>query len=276
MMKWIRLLSLLALVGGCASARTGIEGSLVRVVPIRNVGADALAAELVEQERLRGSDPVSVTVDPRTNALVLACSPGHPDALTALLKRVAELDETSRSKWTGHGGSNCHGRQLFTQVVFLRHVPATELTQGFEGFRKGMHVVADGRTNSLEVYAESAADLSECLVEIGRQDQEQLPTPLPGVPTAMQVVPLKHASATELAAALSELLEASRRAVEGRGCPGFFVRSKGEHPRDAGGPTSVEADLRTNSLIVVAKSATDLERMLELIGRLDRDEPPQH
>jgi general secretion pathway protein D len=93
---------------------------------------------------------------------------------------------------------------------------------------------------------------------------------------AMQVVPLKHAPATEVAATLNELLEASRRAVEGRGCPGFFVRSDGEPSGGADGPSSVEADPRTNSLIVVAGSATELERMLELIARLDQDRAGGH
>jgi hypothetical protein len=37
-----------------------------------------------------------------------------------------------------------------------------------------------------------------------------------------------------------------------------------------------EADPRTNSLIVVAQSATDSERMLELIARLDEDSARRH
>jgi type II secretory pathway component GspD/PulD (secretin) len=94
---------------------------------------------------------------------------------------------------------------------------------------------------------------------------------------ATQIVPLKSASATEMAATLKELLEASRAAVVGRGCPGYFERpgaGAGQPDRGASRPPSVEADPRTNSVVVVASDEVDLSRILELIARLDQDRAP--
>jgi hypothetical protein len=160
-------------VGGCAGPRSEPETGTVQVVPIRNVGADALAAELVKQAGLRGGGAISVTVDPRTNALILGCTAGHSDELPALLPRIAELDDRSRSKWTGIG-TVCV-RPLFTQIVFLRDASASEVAQGVGGLRPGVQIEADPRTNSLEVSAESQQDLGEALLEIGRLDRAEPP-----------------------------------------------------------------------------------------------------
>jgi type II secretory pathway component GspD/PulD (secretin) len=145
----------------------------VQVVPIRNVAADALAAELVKQADLRGGEAVTVTIDPRTNSLILRSPAGRSDELPALLKRIAELDDRSRSKWTGIG-TVC-GRPLFTQVVFLRSAPASEVARGVGGLRPGVQIEADPRTNSLVVSAGSEQDLGETLLEIGRLDREEPP-----------------------------------------------------------------------------------------------------
>jgi len=105
-------LLVLGLLGGCAGARLEREAATVQVVPIRNVGADDLAAELVKQAGLRGGDAIHVTIDPRTNSLILDCAPGHADEVPKVLARIAELDESSRSHWTGGIGSMCVGRKL--------------------------------------------------------------------------------------------------------------------------------------------------------------------
>jgi type II secretory pathway component GspD/PulD (secretin) len=160
-----------AMADGCASARSGDEAPSAEVVKIRFVGADDLAGELVKQAGLRGGDSIGVTIDPRTNSLILACAAGHSDELVQVRKRIRELDNASRSNWTGRG-SNCAGRPVFKQVVFLRHANASELTAGATGLREGGWIEADPRTNSLVVWAFSEQDLGETLVEIGRLDQE--------------------------------------------------------------------------------------------------------
>jgi type II secretory pathway component GspD/PulD (secretin) len=90
MMRAIGCLLVLGLLGGCAGTQPKREAATVQVVPIRNVGADDLAAELVKQAGLRGGDTIRVTVDPRTNSLILQ---GSPDWIEKMKQRIGELDQ---------------------------------------------------------------------------------------------------------------------------------------------------------------------------------------
>ena len=92
--------------------------------------------------------------------------------------------------------------------------------------------------------------------------------------TSIEVVPLKHAAAAELACTLNELHEAMSRPVfswcalpkPGEECQ--MNRSLWGRKRSR---WSVVADPRTNSLVVSSEDPCELPRLLELIGRLDAD-----
>ena len=82
------------------------------------------------------------------------------------------------------------------------------------------------------------------------EEGEPAPAPAVAQPGAMQVVPLKFASAAELEKVLVKALGASRQ---------FGLR--------------IVADLRTNSLVLTAESEAGLAPALELIAALDVEGP---
>ncbi len=92
---------------------------------------------------------------------------------------------------------------------------------------------------------------------------------------AVDVVPLEHANAVELASTLRELLDASQRAIRWRGCALPLPGQENAVDRGSWGPTCPELQVvaipRTNSLLLTVESETDRMRMRELIARLDED-----
>ncbi len=84
-----------------------------------------------------------------------------------------------------------------------------------------------------------------------------------------EVLPLEYASADEIAETISELLEASRRAVQARGQQQAAQGVSGQIPA---GQTEAKilVDPRTNSLLLMAMPE-DMPRIKELAARLDVD-----
>ena len=87
-----------------------------------------------------------------------------------------------------------------------------------------------------------------------------------------ELIKLEYAAADEIATLVEELLEASKRAIQGRA----GGQPQGQGPTGAlqqgQGETKIMTDPRTNSLIVMARPS-DMPRIKELVARLDVDEP---
>lgn len=94
-------------------------------------------------------------------------------------------------------------------------------------------------------------------------------------PTCVRVVPLERATASQVAAALDSLLEASSRAIVQSRCalplPGRESELWGGSRGAAHLDDRVAADPRTNSIVVASTDAGTLARLVELIARLDDD-----
>jgi len=131
-------------------------------------------------------------------------------------------------------------------------------------------VVVDPRTNSL-ILQGSPDWIAKIKQRIGELDKEK---------KSVELVPLKHANATEIASTLNELLEASWRAVRSRGCALPKPGKEDEMHREDWGPVAAEfqvaVDPCTKSLVVQYSDACDLPRLLELIDRLDSDADAAH
>jgi hypothetical protein len=103
--------------------------------------------------------------------------------------------------------------------------------------------------------------------------------PAPAPPEAgelsFEVMPLRHAAASELASTLNELLEASCRPILHRGCalPKRGLENEMyRSDRDSEHPSwNIVADPRTNSLVLVTADLSERAKLLELIARLDAD-----
>ena len=92
------------------------------------------------------------------------------------------------------------------------------------------------------------------------------------------IVRLEHANATEVAATLDEILEASTPALEGRwrgiSCalphPGTQVELWRAFKKPLRRDIQIRADPQSNSLVLSAESEIDLARVTELIRRLEK------
>jgi type II secretory pathway component GspD/PulD (secretin) len=167
---------------------------------------------------------------------------------------------------------------MVMEVLPLKYTPARLLAVDVEKLAAaapksvGHHVrvYVDERTNSLILTCPREL-LSLIKKRIEEEDREK---------KSVQVVPLQYENAAEIAEWLNELRDAGLRAVnEGRAHGGAcafpeigredeFYRSMRSLAEDG---SRVEADPRTNSVIVVARNDVDLSRVLELIARLDED-----
>jgi type II secretory pathway component GspD/PulD (secretin) len=151
------------------------------------------------------------------------------------------------------------------EVVPLQFASADTVAEELRKLGSEGEVEVDPRTNSL-ILQGSPGWIAKAMQRIAELDKAQ---------ESVEVVPLKHATAVELASTLNELLEASRRAVSNRGCalprPGTEVQMPRGHSEPVAPDFQVVADAHTNSLVVSYSNADDLPRLLELIGRLDAD-----
>jgi type II secretory pathway component GspD/PulD (secretin) len=81
-------------------------------------------------------------------------------------------------------------------------------------------------------------------------------------------VPLKYASAQDVARILNDLMDASARATQERGRGSCVLYPPGASWPQPEPPLHFGADARTNSILIPA-TTEDVSRILELISRLD-------
>ncbi|MFO1010322.1 MAG: secretin N-terminal domain-containing protein [Planctomycetota bacterium] len=92
-------------------------------------------------------------------------------------------------------------------------------------------------------------------------------------PPEFDIIKLEFAAADDIASLVEELLDASKRALQGRAGANPNAGQGVTAPLQQGqGETKIMTDPRTNSLIVMAMRE-DMPRIKELVARLDVDEP---
>lgn len=149
---------------------------------------------------------------------------------------IAKQDGDATS--TPSGGPDA----IVTRVVELRHVAAAELLPILQQLVPQSGQVAPVNGANALLITDRAGNLARVEAIIRRVDQAS--------DAAIEVIPLQHASAAELARTLSMLAEEKGAAAA------------------AGVPTKVFADARTNSVLLSGDRAARL-RMRTLIGHLD-------
>ena len=122
-------LCLLLLPAGCAVAEQGPAAHASKLVHVREVGADSLAAELTKQLGLRGGDDVSLVVDPATNTIAVGWGSESAALASTALRRIADLDDSRRRAWTPDGTGTTCGRLLEGETIPLQHANAVELAR---------------------------------------------------------------------------------------------------------------------------------------------------
>ena len=195
-------------------------------------------------------DAIAVTVDQRSNTLIVSAS---PENLMVVKELIKQLD----SQAYADGGNiqlfqlkHARASQLASVLEqFFRSKRASEAASGATERSVPVTVTPDDRTNTLLVTGgrETFAAVERMVSQL---DAEQVIAK-----TSFKVVPLKQATAAKLQATLTQLF--LRRPASVRG-----------EPAD---PITVVADSWANSLIVGA-SPEDLVMVESLIAQLDSDQ----
>ncbi len=231
----------------------------IRIYPLQH--ADAASVQRLINDLYRGptanqvrqEDRPSVTVDPRTNALVVS---GNDNAFAIVASLLDRLDQPLPA-----------GMQNI-QIIPLQNADAATLAgsiqrildarsgarggagRGFAAETMRAVIIGDPRTNSLLVGGPTD------MVEMVRSLAGELDKASPALSSQVRLIPLEHATAQTLSAALTTLF--SQRAVQAR-------QPDAQRTRPI-----IIADPRSNSLLVAA-GVEDNQVLDALLAKLDRE-----
>ncbi len=163
-----------------------------------------------------------------------------------LLKVVPEADAKLQAGTVSVGPVNQRGDQVITQIFRLTHENPNNLVAVLRPLISPNNTINANPGNSTLVITDYADNLSRIAKIIAALDQPAA--------TDVEVVPLQHAIASDLAAMVQKLGDASAATAPG-------VPSTG---------VSVLADSRSNALIIRAANPARLASIRALIERLDR------
>lgn len=166
-----------------------------------------------------------------------------------LLKVLPEPDAKLQAGTVSVGEVGLRGDQVITQIFRLNHENPNNLVAVLRPLISPNNTINANPGNNTLVITDYADNLTRIGKIIAALDQ---PTA-----TDVEVVPLKHAIASDLAALVQRLGDGAGVAA----VPGVPV---------AGGGLSVLADPRSNSLIIRASNPARLAGVRSLIDRLDR------
>jgi len=169
---------------------------------------------------------------------------------SGLLKVVPEADAKLQAGTVSVGTVPARGEQIITQIFPLRYENPNNLVAVLRPLITANNTInANPGSNSLVItdYADNLQRMSRIIAAL---DQP------PG--TDVEIVPLQHAVAADLAPLVQRLSDGG-----GPGVPGVPVAA-------GGGATTVIADSRANALIVRAPNAARLAQVKANIERLDR------
>ncbi len=166
-----------------------------------------------------------------------------------LLKVLPEPDAKLQAGTVSVGEVRARGDQVLTQIFRLSHENPNNLVAVLRPLISPNNTINANPGNSTLVITDYADNLTRIGKIIAALDQPAA--------TDVEVVPLKHAIASDLATLVLKLGEGGGPA----GVPGLPV---------AGAGVSVLADARSNSLIIRAANPTRLASVRTLIDRLDR------
>ncbi|AQV95950.1 type II secretion system protein GspD [Cupriavidus necator] len=167
-------------------------------------------------------------------------------------KVVPEADAKLQGSPTVIGGSPSRGDQVVTQVFRLNYESANNLVPVLRPMIAPNNTITAYPANNTLVITDYADNLRRIARIIAAVD-----APAAG---EVELVPLKHALASDTAAVLQKLLDPGAAGAAGGGAPGV----------DASLRTSVVAEPRSNSLMIRATSRARLQQARLLIEKLDQ------
>ncbi|HEY6136087.1 MAG TPA: type II secretion system secretin GspD [Rubrivivax sp.] len=169
-----------------------------------------------------------------------------------LLKVVPEADAKLQAGTVSVGAATMRGDQVLTQIFTLRHENPNNMVPILRPLISANNTINVNPGTSSLVITDYADNLQRLAKIIAALDQP--------AHTDFEIVPLKHAVATDIAQLVQRLAD---------GGSGAVTAVPGAPP--PGGATTVIPDGRSNSLIVRAPNAARLAHVLATIDKLDRE-----
>jgi general secretion pathway protein D len=166
-----------------------------------------------------------------------------------LLKVVPESDAKLQTSTVGVGEVAIKGDQVITQVFTLRYENPNNLVAVLRPLISANNTINANPGNNALVITDYADNLQRIAKIIAALDVSS--------GTDVEIVPLQHAVAADLAPLVQRLSDGSGAASVQPGAPG-------------GGSVTVVADSRSNALILRAGNASRLASLRATIARLDR------
>jgi type II secretory pathway component GspD/PulD (secretin) len=292
------------------------DPEVMRVVTLAHAQADQI------REALAPIVPVSnITVDPRTNSLVIVTAQSRMDRA---LEVIVELDVEDGDKHVEDVEPAAPRDLEVTRVVTLAHAQAAQVREALAPIVPVSSITVDPRTNSLVIVTDQSK-MERALEVIDKLDVDAAAEPTAEIeePEAekAEVVRLEHASPTKVREALTPIIPVSRISVDERTGSMVIVGSAAERAqalaiieeldievskhepgtepvaakdpevthvvklmhapaaqvREALAPivpvSSITVDSRTNSLVIVAVQPK-MDKALEVIDKLDVEVAP--
>ncbi|WP_428420149.1 type II secretion system secretin GspD [Methylibium sp.] len=169
--------------------------------------------------------------------------------VAGLLKVVPEADAKLQTGTVSIGTVSRQGDQIITQIFRLNHENANNLVAVLRPLISPNNTINANPGNNSLVITDYADNLQRIAKVIATMD-------VPGA-TDVEVIPLQHAVASDIAVLVQRLSDAP-------------VAAGGPPATAAGGGLSVMADSRTNALLVRAANPAKLAQVRALIGKLDQ------
>jgi general secretion pathway protein D len=170
-----------------------------------------------------------------------------------LLKVVPEADAKLQAGTVAvDGGVGRRGDQVLTQIFRLNYENPNNLVAVLRPLISPNNTINASPTNNSLIITDYADNLNRIARIVAALDQPSS--------TDIEIIPLKHAVASDMAPLVQRLSDASPVGVVVPGVPGAA---------GAAGQTSVLADARSNSLIVRASNPAKLQQIRLNIAKLD-------
>jgi general secretion pathway protein D len=170
-----------------------------------------------------------------------------------LLKVVPEAEAKLQAGTVAVDAEGTRPNQVLTQIFMLRYENANNLVPVLRPLIGANNTINVSPGSNALVVTDYADNLQRLARIVAVLDQ---PTT-----TDIEVVPLRHAVASDIAPLVQRLSDAPVQGAAGGPAPG---------PASGAGPTSVLADARNNALIVRAPNRARLAAILAQIDKLDR------
>lgn len=216
--------------------------------------------------------PSSITVAEAYKAFLSALSAnGYTVVRSGAFWKIQSTDKAHKDNIEVYSGDYYPNTdQLITRIIKLKYIDAKDFSTSIKWLLSQDNKISTHESSNSIILSDYGSVIERIMKIVYEMD-------IPGSKEGIEIIPIEHASAEELAVILTELLSIEKNTRRSS----FISRSGRKSPRVSLSPSakgkisggslkisSIIPDYRTNSLVVSANKA-GLKRIRELIQKLD-------